>query len=235
MKFLKFTGMLTAFTLTTFMISTVYANPCRSHFQKVGSALQKIGPPIAKLICNFASKSDGELNQTKADKCNKNYEEAMKKIESLSKIYNAGAKSSKIGPRGLGFNATYSGNLKVERVFISPPVGYEEVTITINRTGGNHKKDWKVHFCGVDENGNARSYASKTMKKSTKSFTRTFKNMEKSRVQVYLSKTGLNGVKYTLKATPKGGKLKFASKSQSKTKLKIKSKTSRRKLNKRRK
>ena len=50
------------------MLTTAYANPCKSHFQKVGSALQKVGPPIAKLICNWTSKSDGELSQDKADK-----------------------------------------------------------------------------------------------------------------------------------------------------------------------
>jgi hypothetical protein len=208
MKSLKTTGILTGLILTTFLITTAYANPCRSHFQKVGSALQKIGPPIVKLICDLTSKSEGERNQAQADKCNDDYEKAMKKIESLSKTYNAGAKSSKIGPRGLGFNATYSGNLKVERVFISPPVGYAETSITIKRTGGTHKKDWTIYLCGIDENGNASSHKSKVMNKDAKTFTHTFKNMEKNRVQVYLSKKGLKGVKYTLRVNPKG-KVKY--------------------------
>ena len=135
----------------------------------------------------------------------------MKTIESLSKTYNAGAKSAKVGPRGLVFKATYSGNLKVERVFISTPVGYEEVSITVKRTGGNHAKDQNIHFCSIDENGNVPSHEHKVMKKGVTSFTKTFKNMEKNRVQVYLSKKALKGVKYTLRVNTKGTKLKYAS------------------------
>ena len=182
--------------------AAAYANPCKSHFQKVSSALQRIGPPIVKLICTQVNKDD----QAAIDKCNADYEKAVAKIDELTKTYNKDAGSEKIGPRGLGFNASYKGTLLAERVFISPPTANTEVTITLNVTGGAYTGDWKVHFCGIDENGQSVNYSSKSFKgKSPSSFKRTFTNMLGKRVQVYLSKkAGTKGIKYNLRATGKG-------------------------------
>ena len=114
MKSLKYTGLLAVFLSAAVFVTPADANPCKSHFQKLSSTLKKVGPPIAKLICKLTA---GEKkDQSKVKKCNEDYAKAVAKIDSLSKTYNKKAGSGKIGPRGLGFNATYSGTLLAERV-----------------------------------------------------------------------------------------------------------------------
>ncbi len=175
------------------------ANPCKSHFQKVGQALRAVGPPIVELLCNAIPKDEA----AKAD-CLKTWTQAKSKVASLSKAYNKNAGSAKMGPRGLGFGTWYTGTLLAERVFIGPPLTWARWDFKLEVTGGKWKKGWKVDVCLVDAKGNAKHHAYKNFtgaKSGTKwSWTKS-KGAYGLRPMVYLHKgTGTNGVKFRLRS-----------------------------------
>ena len=182
-----------------FALSTggALANPCKSHWQKVGSALQKVGPPISKLICKLVNKDDAAA----AQKCVADYDKAVAKAKKLVKTYNKNAGTEKIGPRGLGWERTYNGTLLAERVFIGPPMVNDNAKVTLTVTGGKWKKSWTVDVCMIDEDGGAANHKSKTFKGSGKTtWKASFSGVLGQRVQVYLHKgVGTNGVQYTLR------------------------------------
>ncbi len=207
-------------------VANAAGNPCRSYWQKAGSAFQKLGPPISKLLCSAFNKDDPDS----AAKCVRDYEKAKDKIEKLGKAYNSNAGAGKIGPRGLGVDRHYTGNLKAERVFIGPPLESDSWKLDFEVTGGKAKKAWNVKVCLVDDNGQAPQYKTKKFKnaKRGQKWSHRFKGVYGLRPVVYLHKpAGVNGVKYKLRghasgepAVIKSARLAMKSKKGKKRKLK---------------
>ena len=178
----------TAFALTAMVAAPAEAAPCKSTWQGLTSNLKTFNATIAKGVCKQLAKSDGKIDEAKAQKCIDDYEKAKAEAEKYAKMYNdTNTGSGKIGPRGMAHDRTYYGGLMTERLFIGREILSDEYTVRFEGDGGKKKKDYTVTVCFVDDNGEqvVDPYV-KTFKTNDGKFVKTFSKVAGARPMVYL-------------------------------------------------
>lgn len=196
------------------MSTNASANPCKSTWQKLNSNFKALGPMARDLGCvAAASASDGSVD---AKTCQKTVNDVTKEINIWAKKYNSvNTNQGKIGPRGCVPATNYTGTVLAERTFVCTPVLEKNWKLNFSVTGGKGKKDLKVDVCLIDGKGNAKVHRNQVFKGAKKSKGKSFKsgyfkNATGLIPVIYLhKKAGVNGYKYKLKGTEKGGKPKL--------------------------
>ncbi len=148
-----FTVSTAAILLTVGISNNAHAgHSCRSEFTKAQATALKLGPKVAKGVCQLTNKDD----QQAAEKCLEQYEKFVEKLqETLAKT---GADNPRtVGPRPLGNEVWKTGNLQAERTFIGATILSESHRIEIQRepaSNTNKPRNINVEICYVDDNGN---------------------------------------------------------------------------------
>ncbi len=180
-------------------IGAAHANPCKSNWGKLTSALKAHGPQIARLLCNWSAGDD----EAKRDNCQANYEKAVQQAESLSKEWNQNSDTSgaKIGVRGAGFDHWHTGKLFAERTWITPVVTHKGFTLEFERTGGTSDAEMDIDVCLMRPNGNVVEHKARVIKGKNGKRTVKFADAYGHVVQIYLhKKAGLKGAPYRMRA-----------------------------------
>lgn len=178
----------TAFALAAMIASPAQAAPCKSTWQGLTANLKTFNATIAKGVCKYLAKSDGKVDEAKAQKCIDDYEKAKAEAEKYYNMYqDTNTGSGKIGPRGMAHGRTYYGGLMTERLFIGREILSDEYTVRFEGDGGKKKKDYTVTVCFVDEEGEQviDPYV-KTFKTNDGKFVKTFSKVAGARPMVYL-------------------------------------------------
>jgi hypothetical protein len=174
------------------------AADCRSTWQKLGDAFQRLSPVLQLPICKIINKSD----PVAAQKCVDDYLKKKAEIEDIVRTYNTGATSEKVGPRGLGFNYWYTGNLLAERLFVGPPTASDTATFNFEGTGGSGQAPFTVTICWVDLNGNqVKEPVARTFTNNSGRWNTSFSGVFDLRPMVFLKNSRIStmGHKYKLR------------------------------------
>lgn len=182
---------LVALTTAFAIPSTAGAAPCKSTWQGLTSNLKTFNAVIAKGVCKYLAKTDGEVDEKQANKCIEDYEKAKKEAEKYYTMYqDTNTGSGKIGPRGFAHARTYYGGLMTERLFIGREILSDEYTVRFEGTGGKKKKDYTVTVCFVDAEGDqVVDPYEKTFRTNDGKFEKTFSSVAGARPMVYLRST----------------------------------------------
>ncbi len=193
---------ITAILALVLLSSSAHANPCKSQWMKTREAFANLGPIVGQIVCSLTAETPED-----AQRCVVTYEMVVATIKTIEAQYNQRAGSAAIGPRGLGPNKAYTGNVIAERVFVGTPVMSDTWKLDFKITGGKAQKDLKVDVCLIDPGSNkAVANLSKTFSAPPKAGTRWTPKLKKAfgkLPMVYLRKpAGTKGFKYTLTSKP---------------------------------
>lgn len=194
------TTLVTALTLVA--PSLAHAGDCKSDTQIASELWQKYGEEIKKIAAELgaqlANLSPEEL-KAKLDKLEENIRRAEEKAKEVTKNG-----KWKIGPRALSNHETLDGDLKTERVFITPgPSMVDNVKITLDGEGGQAKSDVNVTICTIDDKGVATKVHDFTFGKGDYNtvFERTVTAAAGKVISVHLDRKtwGLNNYSYKIR------------------------------------